>query len=218
MATLDLQEQEQLDNLKAFWSKWGTLIQVGATAVLLAVAGWNGWGWYQREQGLKASTAYEGVEQAVEAKDLDKAARLVGEMQSRFAKASYTTQATLLVAQGMAADKALPLVQWAATQGEPSDLRQLASLRLAGLHLEAERFAEAKTALDAVKSPAFAALVADRRGDLALLQKDTATARKEFSQAYALMDAELPYRRLVEAKLMSVGVDPATVKKAEEKN
>jgi predicted negative regulator of RcsB-dependent stress response len=216
MASLDLQEQEQLDNLKDFWKKWGGLIQGVTAAVLLAVAGWNGWGWYQREQGLKASTAYEGVEQAVEAKEFDKAARLVAEMQSRFAKATYTTQATLLVAPNLAADKALAQLQWAATQGEPAELRELANLRLSGLHLEAQRFNEAKAALEAVKSPAFAALVADRRGDLALLQKDTATARKEFSQAYALMDAELPYRRLVEAKLMSVGVDPASVKKAEE--
>jgi predicted negative regulator of RcsB-dependent stress response len=216
MASLDLQEQEQLDNLKAFWAKWGKLIQAVVTLGLLAFAGWNGWNWYQREQGLKASTAYEGVEQAVEAKDLDKAARLVAEMQSRFAKTAYTTQATLLATQGAAADKALPLLQWAATQGEPAELRELASLRLAGLHLEAQRFAEAKTALDAVKSPAYAALAADRRGDLALLQKDVAAARKEFTLAYAQMDAELPYRRLIEAKLMSVGVDPAGVKKAEE--
>lgn len=215
MASLDLQEQEQLDNLKDFWKKWGTLIQTVATLALLAFAGWNGWNWYLRDQGLKASTAYEGVEQAVEAKEIDKAARLVAEMQTRFAKNTYSTQATLLVAANSAADKAQPLLQWAAANGQPEDLRELASLRLAGLHLEANRAAEAKTALDAVKSPAYAALVADRRGDLALLQKDTATARKEYTQAYALMDAELPYRRLVEAKLMSVGVDPASVKKPE---
>lgn len=215
MASLDLQEQEQLDNLKDFWKKWGTLIQAVTALVLLAFVGWNGWNWYQRDQGLKASMAYEGVEQAVEANDFDKAGRLVAEMQSRFGKTVYTTQATLLAAQGSAADKALPLLQWAAVNGNPADLRDVAQLRLAGLHLEAQRAADAKAALDAVKSPAFAALVADRRGDIALLQKDSATARKEFAQAYALMDAELPYRRLVEAKLMSVGGDPAAAKKTE---
>ena len=67
MATLDLQEQEQLDNLKAFWSKWGTLISTVVTLALLAVAGWNGWNWYLRDQGLKASVLYENIEQAVEA-------------------------------------------------------------------------------------------------------------------------------------------------------
>jgi len=216
MATLDLQEQEQLDNLKAFWSKWGTLISTLVTLVLLAFAGWNAWNWYQRDLGLKASVAFEGVEQALEAKDSDKAGRLVLEMQSRFAKAAYTTQASLLVAQASPADKALPLLQWAAKQGEPSDLRDLAQLRVAGLHLEAKRFADADAALAAIKSPDFAALVADRRGDLALLQKDSAKARAQFSEAYQKMEAALPYRRIVEAKLMSVGVDPATLTKPAE--
>lgn len=218
MATLNLEEQEQLDNLKAHWKKWGGLITGVLTALLLAYAGWNGWNWYLRDQGQKASVAYEGVEQAVEAKDVDKAIRLVGEMQTRFARAAYTAQASLLVAQAAPADKALPLLQWTASKGEPAELRELASLRLAGAHLEAKRFAEAKTALDAVKSPAYAALVADRQGDLALLQKDVVAARKAYSQAYEQMNAELPYRRLVEAKLMSVGVDPASLgKKAESK-
>lgn len=216
MATLDLQEQEQLDNLKAFWAKWGTLISSLVTLVLLAFAGWNGWNWYQRDQGLKASVAYEYVEQAVEAGDLDKAQRLVVEMQTRFAGASYSAQASLLVAQAAPADKALPLLQWAAAQGKPSDLSDLAKLRLAGLHLEAKRLPETLAALDGIKSPAFAALVADRRGDVAMLQKDIAKAREQYGLAYQGLQPELPYRRLVEAKLMSVGVDPASLaKKAE---
>ncbi len=218
MATLDLQEQEQLDNLKAFWAKWGTLISGAVTLVLLAFAGWNAWNWYLRDQGLKASVLYENIEQAIEAKDADKAARLVGEMQSRFAKSTYSSQASLLVAEQLSDDKAMPLLQWVAGQGTPADLRDLAQLRLASLHLEGKRFAEAESALTAVKSPAFAALVADRRGDLAMLQKNSAKAREFYSSAYQAMDEQLPYRRLVEAKLMSVGVDPASlVKKAEGK-
>lgn len=218
MASLDLQEQEQLDNLKAFWAKWGTLISSLVTLVLLAFAGWNGWNWYLRDQGLKASVLYENIEQAVEAKELDKAARLVTEMQGRFAKSTYSSQASLLVAQQLSADKALPLLQWAAQQGTPAELSELAQLRLASLHLEAKRFAEAESALTTIKSPAYAALVADRRGDLAQLQKNSVKAREFYTAAYLAMDEELPYRRLVEAKLMSVGVDPASLtKKAEAK-
>ncbi|MBN8503821.1 MAG: tetratricopeptide repeat protein [Burkholderiales bacterium] len=217
-SALDLQEQEQLDNLKAFWAKWGNLITTLATVVLLAFAGWNAWNWYQREQGLKASVMYEAIEQAIEAKQLDKAAPLMAEMQKQFAAMPYTTQATLVLAQASSAEKAQPLLAWAAAQGKPQDLRDLAQLRLAGLHLEAKRAAEAEKALAAIQSPAFEALVADRRGDLALLAKDSAKARDQYSKAYLGLDAELPYRRLVEAKLMSVGVDPGTlVKPAEAK-
>lgn len=212
-SALDLQDQEQLDNLKAFWAKWGNLITTLATVVLLAFAGWNAWNWYQREQGLKASVMYEAIEQAIEAKQLDKAAPLLAEMQKQFATMPYTTQAALVLAQASSVEKAQPLLEWAAAQGKPQDLRDLAQLRLAGLHLEAKRTAEAEKALAAIQSPAYEALVADRRGDLALLAKDPARARDQFSKAYLGLDAELPYRRLVEAKLMSVGVDPATLVK-----
>jgi predicted negative regulator of RcsB-dependent stress response len=214
-SALDLQEQEQLDNLKAFWAKWGNLITTVLTVGLLAMAGWYWWADYQRKQGMAASVLYEGIEQAVEKQQVDKALPLFAEMQKQFGKVPYTSQAALLLANAQPADKALPLLEWAATKGEPQDLRDLAQLRLSGLHMEAKRAAQAEAALAAIQSPAFEALVADRRGDLALLAKDMAKAREQFSKAYLGLDAELPYRRLVEAKLMSVGVDPSALKKPE---
>ena len=51
---LDLEEQEQLDQLKAFWKSYGNLITTVITLGLLAFAGWNGWNWWQREQAVKA--------------------------------------------------------------------------------------------------------------------------------------------------------------------
>ena len=44
MATsLDLQEQEQVDALKAFWKQYGNLITWVLTLALAAFAAWNGW-------------------------------------------------------------------------------------------------------------------------------------------------------------------------------
>ena len=51
MATpLDLQEQEQLDALKAFWKTHGNLITWVLIAVLGAYAAWNGWNIYQPDR------------------------------------------------------------------------------------------------------------------------------------------------------------------------
>ena len=55
---LDLEEQEQLDQLKHFWNRWGNLITWVLIVVLGAFAAWNGWNWYQRYQGSKATIAY----------------------------------------------------------------------------------------------------------------------------------------------------------------
>ena len=56
MAThLDLEEQEQLDQLKHFWKQYGNLITWVLIAVLAGFAAWNGWNWWQRDQAVKAA-------------------------------------------------------------------------------------------------------------------------------------------------------------------
>src|SRR5713101_7983620 len=51
MAAYDLEEQEQLAELKAWWKEHGGTVILGATLALAAFGAWNGWVWYQRSQG-----------------------------------------------------------------------------------------------------------------------------------------------------------------------
>ena len=105
MATnLDLQEQEQIDAVKAFWGQYGNLITWTVTLVLVAFAGWNGWNWWQREQAVKASAMFDEMDQAVQAGDADKAARVFKDLKDRFGRTTYAQQAGLLVAK-VQADK-----------------------------------------------------------------------------------------------------------------
>ena len=75
MAThLDLEEQEQLDQLKAFWKQYGNLITWAADRSCSApIAAWNGWNWYQRDQARKAGAMYDELERAAQAGDADRA-------------------------------------------------------------------------------------------------------------------------------------------------
>jgi predicted negative regulator of RcsB-dependent stress response len=221
MATLDLEEQQQLDNLKAFWAKWGNLISGVVTVAVVAAAGWNLWHEWQRRESQAAGRTFDAVETALQGKDLKAAGDLLSQMQTEHPRTTYTTQAALLLAQAQVgqakADDALKTLTWVATQGHPAALRELAQLRLSGLHLEAGRYAEAETALAAVKAPAYAALVADRRGDAAQLQGKTAEARTFYQTAYLAMGEQQNYRRLIEAKLMVLGVNPAALTPVEVK-
>ena len=64
MATpLDLQEQEQLDAIKSFWKQYGNLITWTLILVLGAFAAWNGWNWYQRDQGIKAGAMFDELDE-----------------------------------------------------------------------------------------------------------------------------------------------------------
>jgi predicted negative regulator of RcsB-dependent stress response len=68
MAThLDLEEQEQVERLKHFWRQYGNLITWTLILVLGAFAAWNGWNYWQRDQGLKASALYDELERAAQA-------------------------------------------------------------------------------------------------------------------------------------------------------
>jgi predicted negative regulator of RcsB-dependent stress response len=211
---LDLEEQEQLDQLKAFWKQWGNLITWLLTAVLAAFAAWQGWNWYQRDQAAKASAMYEEFDRALAAQDLDKSAAAAADLRSQFAGTGFAAQAGLQVAKLQLdkgkADDAKQSLTWVADKGSEETYRDLARLRLAGLQLDAKAFDEAAKTLDAIKSADFAALVADRRGDALLLQDKRDAAKAEYQKALAGLDKTLDYRRIVEAKLATLGV-PTTV-------
>ena len=206
---LDLEEQEQLEALKAFWKKWGNLISWGTTVVLLAYASWMGWNWWQRDQGAKASALYEQLSTQVEAGDIDKANAAFATLKERFPSTVAAAQGALLQAKLQHEKKndegARATLTWVAQNAGDVLYQDLARLRLAALQIDAKQLDEAGKTLDAVKSADFAALVADRRGDLAVLQSKNDVAKAEYLKAYQGLDKTLDYRRLVEAKLASLG-------------
>jgi predicted negative regulator of RcsB-dependent stress response len=207
---LDLEEQEQLEQLKAFWKRWGNPITWLLTLALVAYAGWTGWNYWQRTEAAKAAAMYGELQRAAQAADLGKSVAVFGNLKQDYAGTGYAAQAALVTAK-LQLDKEKPddaraTLTWAAANAKGDAYRDLARLRLAALQMDAKQFDEAGKTLDAVKSADFAALVADRRGDLALLQNKPDVAKTEFKKAYDGLDKQLDYRRLLEVKLASLGV------------
>src|SRR4051812_49123568 len=100
MAThLDLEEQEQLDQLKAFWKQYGNLLTWALIAVLAAFAAWNAWNWWQRDQAVKAGAMFDELEAAAGAGDADRAAGIFADMKTRFPHTAFTQQGGLLAAR-----------------------------------------------------------------------------------------------------------------------
>ena len=58
---LDLEEQEQVDELKALWKKYGSYVTKGAIAFFVLYALFQGWGYYQNKQSLGASELYQSI-------------------------------------------------------------------------------------------------------------------------------------------------------------
>jgi predicted negative regulator of RcsB-dependent stress response len=209
---LDLQEQEQVDALKAFWKQYGNLITWTITLVLAAFAGYNFWLKHERDQAAQASTMYGELQIAAEANDATRAARIFGDMKARAPKATYTQLAGLLAARVQNDKKdavnATATLQWVADNGNDENAA-VAHLRLAGLLSDAKKYDEALKQLDLVKPGAFAALVADRRGDIDLAKGEKAAATTAYKAAWDGLPATAQYRLLVEAKLTALGAAPA---------
>jgi predicted negative regulator of RcsB-dependent stress response len=214
MATpLDLQEQEQVDALKAFWQRYGNLITWVLVAVLGAFAAWNGWQLYQRKQAEQAGAMFDELDRAAAAADVDKVARVFADLKERHPRTVHAQQAGLVAAKVQLdkgkEDDARATLAWVADTGRHEDLAALARLRLAGVLLDAKKYDEALAQLDAAKLCSFAALGADRRGDVLAAQGRAADAVAAYQAAWKGIPESMDYRRLVEAKLTALGAAPA---------
>ncbi|HSI46847.1 MAG TPA: tetratricopeptide repeat protein [Ideonella sp.] len=212
-SNLDLQEQEQLDELKAFWKQYGNLITWTLTLVLAGFAAWNGWNYYQRDQAAKAGTMFDELDHAVQAGDAAKSALVFNDLKQRFPRTTFAQQGGLLAAHVQAdkgqADAAQATLEWVAAQASDEDYQALAHLRLAALLIDKKAYDEALKQVDAVKSPEFAALADDRRGDVLMAQGKTAEAVAAWQKAWKAMDDKQDYRRVIDAKLTAQAAAPA---------
>ena len=209
---LDLEEQEQLDQLKHFWNQYGNLITWVLIAVFGSVAAWNGWQYWQRTQSVQASALYEEVSRAAQTGDAARLDRSFTDMKDKFGGTVFAQQAGLLVARTLFekgnVDGAKAALAWVADKSSDPGYQALARLRLASVLIEAKAYDDALKQLSSTFPKEFSALVADRKGDVYLLQGKKTEASTEFSKAYKEFDERSEYRRLVEIKLNSLGVDP----------
>jgi len=209
---LDLEEQEQLDQLKHFWNQYGNIITWILIVVLGSVAAWNGYQMWQRNQSAQAAAMFDEVEKVVRGGDAQKAERAFTDMRERFAKAAYTQQAGLLVAkmayESGKADMAKGTLTWLADNATDPGYASLARLRLAALLIESKAYDDALKTLGSGIAEEFVALAADRKGDIYALQDKKAEAKTEYLKAYQGFEAQSDYRRVVGIKLGALGVNP----------
>ncbi len=210
---LDLEEQEQLDQLKHFWKTWGNLISWVLIAILGSYAAWNGYQYWQRSQAVKASALYDEVERAVASGDVSRVERSLADMKDKFGSTQFAQQAALLAAKTLQAqgktDAARAALAGVADSASDPAYRDVARLRLAGLLLDAKSYDEALKQLNVEFTPAMAGLAADLRGDVLQAQGQTAQAVLAYQQAWTQLADVADYRRLVQAKLNALGVDPS---------
>ncbi len=208
----DLEEQEQLATLKAWWARYGNLVTWLLAAALAAYAGWSAWKYYQRDQAAKGAVLYEEIVKAAEAKDAEKLNRATADMKDRFGGTLYAPMGALLAAK-TAFDQgdlknAKAQLQWVVDNGRGEEFKSLARIRLAGILLDEKAYDEGLKVLAADFPEQFAALVADRRGDLLVAQDKIDEARTAYKTALEKTEIKNPARQLIQLKLDAIGGAP----------
>ena len=181
----DLEEQEQMENLKAFWERWGKLIMGLIFAGVVGILAWKGYGVYQVKQSEKASQAYDNYFTAVQKKDAG-ADALLTSLQKDYSKSRYAALASLDAAQIAMADKkwdvAQTHLQWLVDNGSVEN-QAVARLQLADVLAQMGKNDEAIKTLDALTAAEFTAAVANKKADVYLLMNDNAKARASVEAA-----------------------------------
>jgi predicted negative regulator of RcsB-dependent stress response len=213
MATYDLEQQEQLDQVKHFWKQYGNLITWLLVLVLGAYAAWTGYLYWQQQRATGAGGLYEELDRASVEGSVDKAMLAFTDLKSKYAGTTFAEQGALLAAK-VAAERGKPdqgkaALQWLVNDGKNASLVGVARLRLAGMQMDAKQYDEALKTLNGEMPEELAALANDRRGDILLAQGKKDDAVKAYTASWKALDATVEYRRFVEGKLTMLGAPPA---------
>jgi len=209
MAVYDLEEQEKLDDLKAWWEQNAKYVTAAIVVVALIVTGVQGWRWYQRTQAEQASVLYQAVSQAARTNDVAKAKEPASQIVDRFARTAYAPRSALLYAKMLydSGDKAgaRAQLQWVVDHASEDELKTIARFRLAQAMLDEKQYDEALKMLDVNTDDAFTGLFADLKGDILAAAGKVAEAKAAYELALAKIDPKSPYRAFVQVKFEALG-------------
>lgn len=187
----DLEEQEQIETLKAFWARWGVFIKSVIALSLLALVAWKGYEFYQSKQSEKAQVAYDLFDAAQQKKDAG-AANLLANLQKDHPKTRFAALASLDVAAAAMTeqkwDQAVVSLQWVVENGLPEN-QGVARLQLADVMVQLGKSDEAIKVLSILPNPSFTAAFANKSADVHLMMKDSVKARAAMEEALKAVQA-----------------------------
>jgi predicted negative regulator of RcsB-dependent stress response len=205
----DLEEQEQIDALKAWWKSHGNLVVTVLVAAALAAAATAGWRWYRNNQAEQAAQLYSALEKAQRANDTKAVREQAGQVMERFGSTAYGPMAALMAAkmnyEAGDVTSASAQLKWVVDNARDDDVVASARVRLAGVLLDQKKYEEALSVLDAKHPESFNGLFADRKGDVYTAQGKTAEARAAYKEALDKLPQQGTYRAIVQVKLDGLG-------------
>lgn len=209
MLDTPLNEDEQAEAVKRWWQENGRSVIVGLVLGLAVILGWRSWVDYQERRLEQASHDYEQLQQSLEQKQWESAAKQAELLAQHHGDTPYAALAMLLLAKGQVEqqqwDSAMTSLRWTMNaESAMPELRQIARFRLARLLIHAKQYDTAlKLVPSEAEAPGFAALYAELKGDIYHAKGERDQARQAYQKALLLEGGE---RSLVQIKLDELGL------------
>jgi len=204
----DLEEQEQLDELKAWWKTYGKMVSNLVIGLLVAYAAYQGWTYYQTKQAVNASTEYQAL-QVVDTKDTKSFQAKAAVLMEKYSATPYAGRAAVLAAkanyEANQIKSAKAQLEWAISNAKETSVSAIASLQLANILAEENNFDAALKVLEAKHDAGFDGLFLDLKGDVLLGLGKRDEAKAAYELALSKLDAQGRYRHLTQQKIDSLG-------------
>lgn len=209
MAVYDLEEQENIEALKAWWKQYGRLVIAVVVAFVIGVAGIQGWRYYKEQAALEAAAVFADLEEAVRLGDEKKSLQLAKTLAAEYGRTAYGSRGGVIAARVLFEKGELKaaeeLLRAAVDNARDEPMRAVASLRLSAVLLDQKKFDEALKAVTNPPGEAFAALFADARGDVLVAQDKIEEAKSAYQVALDKLPKSAAYRNVVEVKRDALG-------------
>lgn len=181
-------EQEQIENIKRLWNKYGTHALSVLLVIAVAFAGWRYWQNYTYTQAANASAIFEFLEVSHQQGKFGEVSREALKLMQEQPNSPYSASASMLLSQfhweNDEKAEAEEKLNWVLEQKQTNEIKLVAALRLVRLALENKDFAKADAYVAQAQS--FATTSADKasirfvQAELALVQENLAEAYEKF--------------------------------------
>ena len=206
---LDLEEQEQVDELKALWKKYGNYITRGVIAFFVLYGLFQGWGYYQTKQSLGASEAYQSIV-VLDEKNTQDILQKSQKLMDDYSGTPYASRAAILFAKASYLegnkDKAKEKLEWAASHAKESATESIALIQLGQILVEEKKYEDALKKVNAVDNEGYLGLSNDLKGDILNAMGKKEEAKKAYQEALKQFGPKDPYAKFTQEKLESLGV------------
>lgn len=205
---LDLDEQEQIDELKTWWNKNGKMVTTALIAFAVAYALFVAWNAYQHNKAVGGSTSFQAL-LVTDTNDLKAVQAKAAVVMDEYASTPYAGRAALYAAkvnyEAKDTKSAKAQLEWAISNATETSISALATLQLANVLVEEKKPEEAMKLLDAKHDAGFDGLFWDLKGDILTDMGKTSDAKSAYERALTKLEPMGKYRIVTQQKLDSLG-------------